>query len=50
MGAGMGNLTMEITLLSDGRLLAVTTIPYSGTELNVTFILVPADQVEQPAA
>ena len=51
MGAGMGNLTMEISRQEDGSLFAVTKIPYSGTELDATFILVPADQAQQePAA
>ena len=50
MGSGMGDLTMEISLQDDGSLFAVTKIPYSGMELDATFVMVPADQVEQPAA
>ena len=42
MGAGIGNLTMEITRQEDGTLFAVSKVPYSGAELEATFILAPA--------
>lgn len=51
MGAGMGNLIMEISLQEDGSLFAVTRIPFQGIELDATFVLVPTDQLNQePAA